>query len=71
MSESYRQLVRVVAVFMIALAAAGCATTQPSAQMPRNVIVMYADGAAATQFEFGRYSSEALRNQPTPSPTRC
>ena len=45
--------------------------TQPSAQMPRNVIVMYADGAAATQFELGRYSSEALRNQPTPSPTRC
>src|SRR5688572_5292837 len=64
MSERYRQFVRAVAVFMIALAAAGCATTQPSAQMPRNVIVMYADGAAATQFEFGRYSSEALRNQP-------
>ena len=25
---------------------------------------MYADGVAATQFEFGRYSSEVLRNQP-------
>ncbi|MCC6196586.1 MAG: alkaline phosphatase, partial [Burkholderiales bacterium] len=62
MSETYRQFVRAFAVLLIAAAAAGCATQQ-MAQTPRNVIIMYADGAAATQFEFGRYSSEVLRKQ--------
>ena len=37
--------------------------TKPAAQVPRNVVIMFADGAAATQFEFGRYSSEVLRKQ--------
>src|SRR6185436_6860535 len=32
------------------------------AQQPKNIIVLYADGVAATQWEFGRYSSRALRN---------
>jgi alkaline phosphatase len=37
--------------------------TSAAAQAPpKNVIVLYADGAAATQWEFGRYSSRALRN---------
>ncbi|MGH6608801.1 MAG: alkaline phosphatase [Burkholderiaceae bacterium] len=30
--------------------------------LPKNIILLFADGAAATQFEFGRYSSRALRN---------
>lgn len=34
------------------------------ARTPKNIIIMFADGAAATQFEFGRYSSETLRGQP-------
>ncbi len=50
-------------ILLAALALAGCAS-QPTAQAPRNVIIMYADGAAATQFEFGRFSSQALRKQP-------
>jgi len=33
------------------------------ADTPRNVIIMYADGVAATQLESGRYSSQALRNR--------
>jgi alkaline phosphatase len=34
------------------------------AQAPKNVIIMFADGAAPTQFDFGRYSSQVLRGQP-------
>ena len=32
--------------------------------MPRNVIILFADGAAPTQWDFGRYSSKVLRQQP-------
>ncbi|NUZ08294.1 alkaline phosphatase [Piscinibacter koreensis] len=39
-----------------------CATPTGSAGGPKNVIVLYADGVAATQWEFGRYSSRVLRN---------
>lgn len=35
-----------------------------AAQPPRNIIIMFADGAAATQWDFGRYSSKVLRQQP-------
>ena len=41
---------------------ASCATPTETAQRPKNIIVLYADGVAATQFEFGRYSSRVLRN---------
>ena len=45
-----------------ALAQAQLHQAQP--QTPKNIIILFADGAAATQFEFGRYSSEILRGQP-------
>jgi alkaline phosphatase len=35
-----------------------------AADQPRNIIIMFADGAAATQWDFGRYSSRVLRQQP-------
>ena len=44
-----------------------CAQTQPQAQSdarPRNIIILFADGAAATQWELGRYTSRELRNRP-------
>ena len=51
-----------------ALAVGGCATTDPASggttQVPRNIIIMFADGAAPTQWSFGQYSSRVLRNQP-------
>lgn len=31
---------------------------------PKNVIILFADGVASTQWEFGRYSSRYLRNAP-------
>jgi alkaline phosphatase len=59
-------LVRTRFVRWLCVAAAillvSCATPQGTAQRPRNVIVLYADGVAITQLEFGRYSSRALRN---------
>ncbi len=39
-----------------------CATPSGTAQRPKNIIVLYADGVAITQLEFGRYSSRVLRN---------
>lgn len=63
MTDARRPFVHALAMFLVALATAGCATPQ-SAQAPRNVIIMYADGVAATQLEFGRYSSQAIRKKP-------
>jgi alkaline phosphatase len=39
-----------------------CATPPGTERRPKNIIVLYADGVAITQLEFGRYSSRALRN---------
>ena len=52
----------------VVLALAGCASTGDSpaqaVQQPKNIIIMFADGATSTQWDFGRYSSRVLRNQP-------
>ena len=48
-----------------ALLLAGCAgLPSDSAQTPKNIIILFADGAAPTQWDFGRYSSAILRQQP-------
>ena len=40
-----------------------CVALPAAAQKaPKNIIVLYADGTAVTQWEFGRYSSKLLRN---------
>lgn len=61
-----RRLLTALAV--VALALAGCASTggpaATSVQPPRNIIILFADGAAPTQWDFGRYSSKLLRQQP-------
>ena len=44
---------------------AGCVAkggTAPGAQ-PRNIIILFADGVAPTQWDFGRYSSRVLRGR--------
>ena len=60
--------VRAAAFALIALALAGCAAPgEPAAsapQTPKNIIILFADGAALTQWEFGRHSSHQLRKQP-------
>ncbi len=50
-----------------ALVIAGCANVPGSGdgqtRYPKNIIIMFADGAAPTQWDFGRYSSSVLRQQ--------
>src|SRR5829696_8706814 len=59
-----------ISFVLIALAIvvfAGCATVAPESQAdraPKNIIILYGDGAAATQWELGRYTSQALRRKP-------
>lgn len=44
----------------------GCASTaqQGGGQAPKNIVIVFADGTAATQWNFGDYSSRVLRGQP-------
>jgi alkaline phosphatase len=54
-------------VLALAMTTAGCAQQGPLAatpNTPRNVVIMFADGAAATQWNFGDYTSGLLRKQP-------
>ena len=48
------------------LLAAGCAGVPAGsgqAGTPKNIIIMFADGTAPTQLEFGRYTARHLRNE--------
>ncbi|HEX2828475.1 MAG TPA: alkaline phosphatase [Burkholderiales bacterium] len=63
-----QSLLRACAAALIAVALTvlgGCAV-QPEtrAASPKNIIILYGDGAAATQWELGRYTSRELRNAP-------
>ena len=64
----WRDILLGLATAALALLFAGCLATGPSAGTaaipPKNIIIMFADGAAPTQWDFGRYSSRVLRNQP-------
>src|SRR5262245_64073337 len=53
-----------IVVALVLLAAWGLATPSAAADLPRNIVIMLADGAAGTQWDFGRYSSRVLRQQP-------
>ena len=52
----------------VVLALTGCSSTGGTAatagQSPKNIIIMFADGASSTQWDFGRYSCKVLRKQP-------
>src|SRR5512137_2125196 len=55
------------ATVVCALALTGCAglpVGDTKVQSPKNIVIIFADGVAATQWEFGRYSSKGLRQQP-------
>ena len=54
-----------LALTLVALLS-GCAAPGPAAEagrVPQNIIILYGDGAAVTQWELGRYTSHALRKQ--------
>ena len=55
-----------VAVAACAFAVAGCDSLpggDSQSRYPKNIIIMFADGAASTQWELGRYSARNLRNE--------
>src|SRR3954462_690998 len=67
----------VSAALVVALSVAACAVApgeqaqaqprtlvQSDAAAPRNIIILFADGVAPTQWEYGRYTSALLRQQP-------
>ncbi len=57
---------RWLALLVLAAALAGCASTggpAGSGQAPKNIIILFADGVAPTQWDFGKYSSQVLRGQ--------
>ena len=59
-SERAKAAFVVIAVLVLA----ACAQMQPQrAAAPKNIIILYGDGAAATQWELGRYTSRELRNR--------
>ncbi len=61
-ARAYRLLV----VWWGALCIAGCAglpADNAQVSYPKNIIILFADGTASAQWEFGRYSSAALRGQ--------
>lgn len=67
-SQAARYLVLwCIAVSAAALLFAGCAgvgDAGTSSGKPKNIIILFADGTASTQWEFGRYSSQYLRQRP-------
>src|SRR5258706_10678753 len=59
--------VRSAMLLLCACVLAGCAGLPADGTQvvyPKNIIILFADGAASTQWEFGRYSSAVLRQQP-------
>lgn len=48
------------------VALGGCASSseRTAGQIPKNIVIVFADGAAATQWDFGSYSSQILRGRP-------
>lgn len=50
-------------VFTLALIAFQPATAQTKPSAPKNIIILFADGTTASQYEFGRYSSQTLRKK--------
>lgn len=64
-----RSIVAALAVVSF-IAASGCSELRSYAQIestaarPKNIVILFGDGAAATQWELGRYSNRALRDRP-------
>jgi len=66
LARAGRWLASLLAVTVLAVG--GCASPGDSpaqaVQTPKNIIILFADGAAPVQWDFGRYSSAVLRRQP-------
>lgn len=58
-----RGMVAALAVAFFVAACAGVPAGDTQIAYPKNIIILFADGAASTQWEFGRYSSRLLRRE--------
>jgi alkaline phosphatase len=52
-----------LAVCLLALGGCAASPDKDGTAAPKNIVILFADGAAATQWDFGKYSSRVLRNQ--------
>lgn len=70
MGQQFNRLARhwLAGLVIAVLALAGCATnpaaTTAAGQQPKNIIILFADGVAPVQWDFGKRSSAILRQQP-------
>lgn len=64
MKKSWSRAASAVLVTLALLVLGACAHPPHHAGVPKNIIVLFADGAAATQWELGRHTSRELRNRP-------
>ena len=68
-NTGYSLILRCLNALAIAAFVAGCAadnagrTPAAAGGTPKNIIILFADGTAPTQWEYGRYSSVLLRQQ--------
>ena len=58
----FRWIVLLPAVLLLAACAGTPLPASPTAA-PKNIIILFADGAAPTQWEFGKYTARHLRNE--------
>jgi alkaline phosphatase len=63
MENEMRQGLTRIALVLVVLGLV-LASSAAAADAPKNIIILFADGAAPTQWDFGRYSSTVLRRQP-------
>jgi alkaline phosphatase len=66
---AWRGAARAASVIAVFALLGACAQVREPAHSnagtaPKNIIILFGDGAAATQWELGRYTSHALRNRP-------
>ena len=65
----YKNQVKIISCWLNAFVSAALlvlslgAHAQGHSSRPKNIIILFADGATASQYEFGRYTSEKLRQE--------
>jgi alkaline phosphatase len=61
-ASNYKKVI--LALLGLLFIGAGSALAQTNPSNPKNIIILFADGTSNSQYEFGRYTSTQLRNQP-------
>ena len=65
MMHSFKKIVLgLLAIFLVSLSGTGISAQPSISQQPKNIIVLFADGVTGSQWEFGRKTSELIRQKP-------